>query len=185
MHIKSCYVPKDKACITIYQKLQHYKQTQKVVLLDYSEKIKASITSLQNKSSADIKSTIHSSSKSITSSNDINSYEISDFTSASKIASESNSRSFSNDSLVFGIDGDYQKIITSNNTRLTIAIADFIVSEGLPFSISQKPGCKKVLELSRNFSKTYMFPNLNIISKELLDVIHEQNMKRDLAMIKK
>ena len=40
MHIKCCYVPKDKAHITRDQELQHYKQTQKGVLLDYSENIK-------------------------------------------------------------------------------------------------------------------------------------------------
>ena len=36
MHIKSSYVVKDKAHTTRYQELQHYKQTQKDVLLDYS-----------------------------------------------------------------------------------------------------------------------------------------------------
>ena len=49
MHIKSCYVAKDKAHTTIYQELQHYKQARKDVLLEYSENIRASITSLQNK----------------------------------------------------------------------------------------------------------------------------------------
>ena len=49
MHIKSCYVAKDKAHTTIYQELQHYKHTRKGVLIDYSENIRASITSLQNK----------------------------------------------------------------------------------------------------------------------------------------
>ena len=67
IHIKSFCFAKDKTHTTTYQELQHYKQTQKGVLLDYSEKIRASITSLQNKSSAAIKPTIHSSSKSITS----------------------------------------------------------------------------------------------------------------------
>ena len=41
------------------------------------------------------------------------------------------------------------------------------------------------MELSRKFSKTYITPNRKLISKELLDVIHEQNMKRGLSMIKK
>ena len=72
MHIKSCYVSKYKAHTTRYQELQNYKQTRKGVLLDYSEKIRASITSLQNKSSAAIKSTIHRSSKIVTSSHDTN-----------------------------------------------------------------------------------------------------------------
>ena len=78
-----------------------------------------------------------------------------------------------------------KKLITSNDTRLTIAIADLIISDGLPFNLSQKPIFKKVMELSRNVLKTYIPPNRNLISKELLDVIHEHNMKRNLAMIKK
>ena len=146
MHIKSCFVAKDKAHIKRYHELQHYKQA--------SENIRASITSLQNKSSAAIESTIHRSSKSITSSNDTNSSLISGFYSASNISSESNSRSFSNGSLIFGIYGNAQKLIFSNDTRLTIAIADLIISEGLPFNLSQKPIFKKVLELSRNVLKT-------------------------------
>ena len=185
MNIKSCYVPKEKYHITRYQELQNFKQARKGVLLDYLEKMKTSIVSLQNKSSTAIKYTFHSSSKSITSSNDTNSSEISGFTSASNITTESNSRSFSNGSLVFGIGGNSQKLITSNETRLTIAIADIIITEGLSFNISQKPILKKVLELSRNVSKTCIPPNRKLISKEILDVIHEQNMKRNLAMIKK
>ena len=54
VHIKSCYVPKDKSHITIYQELHNYKHTRKGVLIDYSENNKASITSIQNKSSAAI-----------------------------------------------------------------------------------------------------------------------------------
>ena len=46
MHVKSCYVPNDKAHITIYQELNHYKQTRKGVLLDYSENMKASMENL-------------------------------------------------------------------------------------------------------------------------------------------
>ena len=171
MHIKSCYVDKHKSHTTRYQELQHYKQTWKGVLLDHSEKIRASITSLHNNSSSAIKSTIHCSSKFITSLNDTNSSIISGFSSASNISYESNSRSFSNGSLVFG--GNSQKLIISNDTCLTIAIADLIISEGLPFNISQKPRFKKVLDLSRNVSKTYIPPNRKLISKELLDVIHE------------
>ena len=94
MHIKSFYVDKDKAHTTRYQELHHYKKTRKGVLLDYSEKIRASITILQNKSSAAIKYTIHHSSKSITLSNDNNSSVISGFSSASNISSESDSISF-------------------------------------------------------------------------------------------
>ena len=85
----------------------------------------------------------------------------------------------------FGIDGNYQKLITSNDTRLTIEISDLIISEGLLFNLSKKLRPKKVLEFSRNVSKTYIPPNRKLISKALLDVIHEQKMKRNLALIKK
>ena len=39
--------------------------------------------------------------------------------------------------------------------------------------------------MSRNISKTYIPPNRNLISKEILDIIHKENTKRNLAMIKK
>ena len=89
----------------------------------------------------------------------------------------------SNGSLIFGISGNNQKSMTSNKTRLTISISDFIISEGLSFDLSQKPRFKKVLELERSVSNNYIPPNINLLPKELLDVIHEQNMKRNLAMI--
>ena len=54
MHIKICYIPKDRSHITIYQELKHSKKFCKVVLHEYSENIKASISSLHNKSSAAI-----------------------------------------------------------------------------------------------------------------------------------
>ena len=49
MYIKSCYVAKDKDHTTRYQELQNYKHASKGVLHEYSENIRASITSLQNK----------------------------------------------------------------------------------------------------------------------------------------
>ena len=109
--------------------------------------MKASISSLQNNSSATIKSTIHRRSKSITSSNDTNSSEMSGFSSASTITTESNSRSSSNGSLIFGSDGNSQKLITSNETCLTITIADLIISEGLYYNLLQKQILKNILEL--------------------------------------
>ena len=120
MNIKICYVPKYKVHITKYQELQYFKQAQKGVLLDYSEKMKASIVSLQNKSSAAIEYTIHRSYKSTTSSNDTNSSEISGFSYASNITTESKSRSFSNGSLVFGIGSNYKK--QSLPTRLALIL---------------------------------------------------------------
>ena len=94
MYNNRCYDSKEKAHITRYQKLQHFKQFQKDIILDYSENMKAYISNLQNKSSAAIKYTIHRSSKSITSSNATNLSEMSGFISASNITTESNSRGF-------------------------------------------------------------------------------------------
>ena len=101
MRIKSCYFPKDKAHITRYQELQNFKQAQKVVLFDYSEKMKASISSLHNKSSGAIESTMHHSYKIITLSNDTNISEMLGLSSASNITTERNSRNVSNGSLLF------------------------------------------------------------------------------------
>ena len=76
-------------------------------------------------------------------------------------------------------------MISSRKTRLKVAIADIIISESLPFNISQKPRFKKVSDLSRHLSKGYNLPDRKLTSKDLLDVIHDQNMKRNLTMIKK
>ena len=67
---------------------------------------------------------------------------------------------------------------------LTIAIADSIISEGFPFNISQKPRFEKVLNLASNVSKTDKPHKRNLIYKELLGGIHEQNTKSNLEMIK-
>ena len=109
MNIKSCYVSKEKSHITRYQELQHFKQAWKGVLIDYSETMKSSISILHNKSSAAIKSTIHRRSKNITSSNDTNSYEMSGFSYASIITTDSNLRMFQMVHF-FGIDDNYQNI---------------------------------------------------------------------------
>ena len=39
------------------------------------------------------------------------------------------------------------------------------------------------MELSRNISEPYIPPNRKLVSKELLDFIHEQIMKINLAML--
>ena len=64
-------------------------------------------------------------------------------------------------------DNNTQKMITSNETHLTFAIADLIIPEGLSFNLSQKPRYKNVLELAITVSKCYQPPNRNIISKDL------------------
>ena len=82
-------------------------------------------------------------------------------------------------------DNNTQKMMTSNETRLTVSIADIIISEGLSLNLSQKPRLKKVLGFARTVSKCYQLLNRNLISKDLLDVIHDQNMDRNLSLIEK
>ena len=76
-------------------------------------------------------------------------------------------------------------MMTSNETRLTVAITDLIISEDLSFNLSQKPRFKKMLDFSRTVSKFYQPPNRKLISKDILDVIHDPKMERNLSLIKK
>ena len=82
-------------------------------------------------------------------------------------------------------DNNTQKVMTSNETCLTVAITDLIISEGFLFNISDKPRFKKVLELARTVSKYYQPPNRKLISKDLLDVSHDHIMERNLSLIEK
>ena len=76
-------------------------------------------------------------------------------------------------------------MMTSNKTRLIVAISDLIIYEGLYFNLYKKTRFDKVLDLARNVSKGCQPPNRKLIYKDLLDVIHDQNMKRNLSFIKK
>ena len=58
--------------------------------------------------------------------------------------------------------------IISNKTRLTVAITDLIISEGISLKISQKPRLKKMFDLEITASKSYQPPNRNIVSKVFL-----------------
>ena len=51
--------------------------------------------------------------------------------------------------------------------------------------MSQKLRFNKVIELERTVSKCYQPPNKNLISKDLLDVVHDHNMESNLSLIKK
>ena len=82
-------------------------------------------------------------------------------------------------------DHNTQKMMTSNETRLTVAIADPIISEGVSFNIAQKPRLKKVIDLAINMSKYYQPPNRYLIPKDLLDLINNQIIERNLILIKK
>ena len=77
------------------------------------------------------------------------------------------------------------KMITSNETLITVAIADPIISEGLSFNLAPKTRFKKVLDLEINVSKGYQNSNIKLISKDIMDLIHDQNMESNLNLIKK
>ena len=78
-----------------------------------------------------------------------------------------------------------QNMMTCNEIRLTVSITDIIIYEGLSFNIYQKTRLNKVLDLEITVSKFYQPPNRELISKDILDVIHDQNMERNLSLTKK
>ena len=82
-------------------------------------------------------------------------------------------------------DNTTYKMMTSKETRLTVAITDIIIYESLSFNPYHKPRFKKVLDFSRTVSKSYQPPNRKLIYKDILDVIHDQNIERNLILIKK
>ena len=76
-------------------------------------------------------------------------------------------------------------IITSNDIRRVVAISNIIISKDISFNLAQKTWFKRVVDLEINVSKGYHISNRNMISKYLLDVIHDHNMERNLILIKK
>jgi len=57
--------------------------------------------------------------------------------------------------------------------ELTMAIADFIHSCGLPFSLASHHKFKRVLELAKNAPKKYKPPGRNLVAGELLDMNYQ------------
>ena len=75
--------------------------------------------------------------------------------------------------------------MTYNDTSLTVTISGIIIYEGLSFNLYHKSRFKKVVGLARTVSKSYQTKNRNLISKYILDVIHDHNLERNLSLIKK
>ena len=145
----------------------------------------SSISRLQDKSSEVIESNIQRNSRGLFSLNTTVIYDSSSIRKGFSQSPESNQTSSQKGSIVFMGDNNTQKMMTSNETRLTVAITNLILSEGLSFNLSQKSRFKKVLELARTVSKCYQPPNRKLTSKDILDVIHDQNMKRIWVWLKK
>ena len=145
----------------------------------------SSISRLQDKSSEVVESNIQCNSGCLYLSNTNAIYDSSCISKSFSQSPESNQTSSQKGSIFFMGENNTQNMMTSNETRLTVAIADLIISEGFSFNLSQKPRFEKVLELARTVSKCYQPPNRKLISKDLLDVIHDQNMEKNLSLIKK
>ena len=82
-------------------------------------------------------------------------------------------------------DNKTQKMMTSNETHLILAIADLVISEGLSFNTNQKPRFNKLLALARTLSKIYQPLTRKLIYKEFLVVVYDQNMESNFNLIKK
>ena len=55
-------------------------------------------------------------------------------------------------------------------TKLTIAIADFIHSCGLAFRLADHPKFRKMIMIARTVTSKYKFPDRNQIGTKLLDI---------------
>ena len=96
-----------------------------------------------------LQSNIQRNSRGLFLSNTTAIYYLSSISKSFRQSPEINQTSSQSGSIFFMGDNNTQKMMTSNETRLTVAIADLIISEGLSFSLSHKSRFKKVLELAR------------------------------------
>lgn len=62
---------------------------------------------------------------------------------------------------------------SSNNARLEMAIADFVHSDGLPFSLPQSRRFHHILHLAKTVGPDFKIPNRNKVSGELLNLNFE------------
>ena len=185
MHIKRCTASIDQAHISRCKKLQQIKAAKKGLLKYYSQQMISSISCLQDKSSEVVESNIQGNSRVLYLSNTTAIYNLFSISKSFSQYSEINQTASQKGSIVFTGENNTQKIMTSNETHLTVSIADLIISEELSFNLYQKPRFKNVLKLARTVSKCYQPPNRKLISKNILDVIHDQNMERNLSLIEK
>ena len=185
MHINRCTASTDQDYLSRYKELQQIKASKKGLLKDYSQKMISSTSKLHDKSSEVVELNIQRNYRGLYSSNITAKSDTSSFSTSCSKSPERNPKNPQKGSIVFMGYNDTQKIMNSNETHLTVAITDLIISEGLSFNLSQKPRFKKVLDLARTVSKSYQHPNRKLVSKDLLDVIHDQNMERNLGLIKK
>lgn len=66
----------------------------------------------------------------------------------------------------------------STASQLTMAIADFVHSSGLPFSVTQGAYFQNILKFARGVSSTYKPPNRNALSDSLLKISYNRRMEK-------
>ena len=71
----------------------------------------------------------------------------------------------------------------SNNSRLTMAIADLIHSDGLAFSICESARFKKVLKLAATVEKDFVPPHRKDVAGRLLKLNYETRMKSNKQLL--
>ena len=147
MHINRCTDSIGRDYLSRYKDLQQIKAAKKGLLNDYLQKMISSVSRLQDKSSEVVDSNIHRKSRGMYSSNITATSDTSFFSKICSKSPEINPTTPQKCSIVFMGDNNTHKMMTSNETRLIVAIADIIISEGLYFDLSQKLRFKKVPDL--------------------------------------
>ncbi len=71
----------------------------------------------------------------------------------------------------------------SNDSKLTMAVADLIQSHGLPFSLASSPKFHNVLALAKTCSTKFQLPSRRRIAGELLDVNYEAYREKNMKLI--
>jgi len=72
----------------------------------------------------------------------------------------------------------------SNDSKLTMAVADLIQSLGLPFSLASSPKFHKMLDLAKTCTKKFQPPHRRQIAGELLDLNYDAYMEKNMNLIK-
>ena len=145
----------------------------------------SSISRLQDKSSEVVQSKFQRNSRGMYSSNINATSDMSSFRTSCSKSPYNYQINPKNIYHIFMGDHNTQGMMTCNETRLTVAIANVIICEGISLNLSQKSSVKKLLDLERNVSKFYQPPHRKLTSKDLLDLIHDQNAETKLSLIKK
>ena len=143
MHIKRCTASIDQSYISRYKELQQIKAAKKGLLKDYSQNMISSISRLQDNLLEVVESNIQRNSRGLFLSNTTAIYDSSYISKSFSQSPESNQTSSQRGSIFFMGYNNTQKMMTSNETRLTVAIADLIISEGLSFNLSQNLGSRR------------------------------------------